>query len=106
MSKIMNDVNQQIKNSFRNYLMKRYRLRRSTANGYISAINRLSKVLNLNGSIYDIRKVSGLESIKEGLFTNNKFNSLDRSDRCLFSNSLKRYYEFAVIHSQREVNEK
>ena len=104
----MNDGNQRIKKEFRNYLMKKYRLRKSTADTYISSINRLSRLLNFNGTIYDVRKLSDLESIKKDLFVNNKFNALDRSDRNRFTTSFNRYYEFISLlsfRSRRTVSE-
>lgn len=89
-----------IKQQFFNYLVNKCFFENTTAMVYISSLNKADVFAKAAGisdcSIYDIRDLHKLESIKDELSTIDEFKILDREFHQTLGCSVRHYYNFAA----------
>ena len=89
-----------IKNQFRNYLMNKCGVSYSTASAYISALNKMSKMLKHSGyvrnSICEIRNMHELLEAKVFAKSCEDYNKVNRAEHGNCAVSLRHYYDFAA----------
>lgn len=87
---------------FHEYLVSKCGLKKSTATTYISALNRVSDLLNYNevisGSLYDIRNLHELQLVKETAKTLNDYAELNEEKHRNCEMGLNHYYDFAACN--------
>lgn len=81
------------------YLRDVRKLSESSIGHYTQALRKISKILiennKISESIYEIKDLSELEIIKEYLYTNPDFVSLDKRGHQMYSAGFNNYYRFA-----------
>jgi len=87
---------------FREYLISKCGLKKSTANAYIDALNRVSDLLNgsdvISGSIYDIRNLHELQLVREAAKSMNDYRVLNEEKHRNCEYGLSHYYDFAACN--------
>lgn len=81
------------------YLRDIRKVSESSIGHYTQALRKISKILvqdnKINESIYEIKDLSELEIIKDYLYSNPDFVSLDERGHRMYSSGLNNYYRFA-----------
>lgn len=86
------------KDLFSNYITKVCGRAKSTANHYVSSLNKVSSFMEVLGynydSIYDIDSYEELMQLKDKLFRNKEFMALNKKGDRMYSSGLKKYIAF------------
>lgn len=87
-----------VRSKFRNYLINNCGLSYNTATNYIWAMNTLSKYLKtynvIEGSIYDIKNIHVLLSLKTALSDSEFYSMVNKLCHSNITPSLRHYYDF------------
>lgn len=99
-----------LKEYFSKYLLDVRKLKKSTVNHYLDALNNISKRLQKEGlvkkDIYEIGDLQQLFEVKDFLFTNLDFIESNKRGHQMYSTGLNNYCKFASGEKFQEIKDK